>query len=608
MAEEHSPGRGCAEGTWISLTDSPAWELFTPEEGDVVEFSTSLVTGHLGTAGIAALLVTHVARAEEGSLVLGGRVVGCDNEEVGKTLSTYINRRHMSVHVCWHAPCTHGGSEEMVHVTRLRWWPRSVFEAPYMKAWGKLVLKEYAQEAGEEFDGDEPEERPGRHRKPALKRPAGKVPKPEGRRKKPARGKDAGRPGGDPDALREKLRRLKEKVDGGGEKERRAPTEVLDSSEAESLADSGEEESEKVPEPGKRRAQTRLAIMDIKREIPEKAPEKGKKKRRKVKTVKEVKDPNLQLLAQAEHARDTRMEEQKQKKAKKSKSSGLGKVRALVAAITGVKGTQKQKKGRAGKRASKKMRDGGDPGSSDGSTAESEKDAEDSDSSSTEMLAPLQKKSARRPGAVLRMLIQHAKHSLDQSALVEARQTEDITGGIKMSTYFNLLVRPYYSVGSRDLKELNLLAICLDELRAGELGKLGDSLASRFLAVHTALGEGSWRAAQYLELHPLEPTSGAPAALLLEARRHGKLVSKSQGEDWRRPRAEGDSWKGSKGGDQKGKGKGAGKDWNRKGKGKQDWSGGGNWNRGGKDWWASQKDRGDGKEKPGEKDAKKGDK
>lgn len=226
------------------------------------------------------------------------------------------------------------------------------------------------------------------------------------------------------------------------------------------------------------------------------------------------------------------------------------------------------------------------------------------------MLAPLQKKSARRPGAVLRMLVQHAKHSLDQSALVEARQTEDITGGVKMSTFFNLLVRPYYSAGSRDLKELNLLAICLDELRAGELGKLGDSLASRFLAVHTALGEGSWRAAQYLELHPLEPTAGAPAALLLEARRHGKLVSKSQGGDeWRRPKGDPDSWRGSKGGDQKGKGKGAGKDWNRQGKGNRPWGGGGNWNRGGKDWWASQKEKQDGKDgKTGEKDAKKAEK
>ena len=49
-----------------------------------------------------------------------------------------------------------------------------------------------------------------------------------------------------------------------------------------------------------------------------------------------------------------------------------------------------------------------------------------------------------------------------------------------------------------------MLAICLDELRGGDLGKLGDSLASRFLAIHTAVNEGNWRSAQYLELLPAD--------------------------------------------------------------------------------------------------------
>ena len=40
-----------------------------------------------------------------------------------------------------------------------------------------------------------------------------------------------------------------------------------------------------------------------------------------------------------------------------------------------------------------------------------------------------------------------------------------------------------------------------------------------------------WKSAQYLELHPLEPTQGAPMSLLLEAKKHGRLVSKSQGAD-----------------------------------------------------------------------------
>ena len=94
------------------------------------------------------------------------------------------------------------------------------------------------------------------------------------------------------------------------------------------------------------------------------------------------------------------------------------------------------------------------------------------------------------------------------------------------------------------MKELNLLAICLDELRAGELGKLGDSVASRFLDIHTAVNEGNWKSAQYLELHPLEPAQGAPMSFLLQAKKYGRLVSKShKSDDWRRSRAEGDSWR-----------------------------------------------------------------
>ena len=64
-------------------------------------------------------------------------------------------------------------------------------------------------------------------------------------------------------------------------------------------------------------------------------------------------------------------------------------------------------------------------------------------------------------------LVHHAKQALDQSAVVETKQVETVTGGVKLGTYFNLLVRPYHAVSSRDMKEMNHLAVCLDELRAG---------------------------------------------------------------------------------------------------------------------------------------------
>jgi hypothetical protein len=57
--------------------------------------------------------------------------------------------------------------------------------------------------------------------------------------------------------------------------------------------------------------------------------------------------------------------------------------------------------------------------------------------------------------------------------VVETEKDQQVTGGIKISTYFNLLVRPYHSPASRDMKEMSHLAVCLDELRSGQLGKLG---------------------------------------------------------------------------------------------------------------------------------------
>ena len=96
-----------------------------------------------------------------------------------------------------------------------------------------------------------------------------------------------------------------------------------------------------------------------------------------------------------------------------------------------------------------------------------------------------------------------------------------------MTSYFSLLLRPYYSSASRDMKELFLLATAIDELRQGRLGTLGDSLASRFIAIQTAMSDGSWKSAQFLEMHPLENNSPAPMPLLLQARKHAKVVDRS---------------------------------------------------------------------------------
>ena len=131
-------------------------------------------------------------------------------------------------------------------------------------------------------------------------------------------------------------------------------------------------------------------------------------------------------------------------------------------------------------------------------------------------------------------------------------------------------------------------------------------MASRFLAIHTAVNDGTWRSAQYLEMNPLEAAQGAPTALLLEARKHGKMVEKSRGaEEWGRRRGEGEPWRrgqNSKGGGKGGK-TGKGKDSSKGGRSEETWNKGGKWsqNQWKKNWWADNKEKADGsgKDKPG---------
>ena len=603
MAEVRA--RGPNEQSWVAIEDADyAWENFLPQPGDVVEFEASLVPQHLGSLSIAAFLVLAVEEAADGSLVLQGRCVGSDNDDVGKTLSSMINRRLGALHLCRDSPCSFAEDPKLVHAVKARWHHRETFEADYMKPWGRMVLKEYGSE----------EDPPSGPRRGALKKPAAKE---KSRASKPGAG--AAAPHAEAaDGLRARLSKLRSAMAGGGRKTAGRPIEVLASGES----SGGEEEDstslEEAEEPdtsgGPKKPRTTLALADSvkgEEEAMDSGPRGRSTKKKKKVRARRSKDPGLQLLAQAAQVREVRKEEAERKERKKTKSSSTGRVKALVKALTGEKKRSKDRGREAALKKKRKRRaEGGDDGDSSGeSSGSSGGGEEESDSSSSELLAPLQKKSVRKPGAVLKLLIQHAKHTMDQSAIVESQQDETVTGGIKMTSYFNLLVRPYHPASSRDMKERNHLSIGLDELRAGELGKLGDSLASRFLALHTAVNEGNWRAAQFLELHPLEPTQGAPAALLLEARRHGKMVQKAQGsDDWKRGRGDQEPWPaGNKGKGNKGKGKGKTKDWPRGGKGDQNWQGGGAWGKPQKNnWWASQQEKADNKEaKPAEKDAKK---
>eukprot|EP00434_Breviolum_minutum_P014886 symbB.v1.2.013121.t1/scaffold923.1/size151761/4 len=579
-------------GEEIRIGD-PKWVQFLPEVGQILEVVLTPGDAIKEEAKIA-ILVTEVKEESDGELIYVGRFVGSENEEIGKYCSTYINRKELGVHICRENPCPGVASKVAGHVMRGAIWEASAFDADYMKAWGRMVIKEYVEKRTikrrKAPTREEDPDTSGGRKKKTPKTPAGGEPskstRKDGKEKKDKK-----------DKKEKKHKKSSESEEGSGvgasgtQKDRgNAFWPFAEAPQLRGLG-TGDHLGSRV---------SQLALADaVKQEDTKGGTWSKKKKKVRVKKNHRVSrrmGTASQLLEVAEERQKERGKEKKKGKSKKRSE----RVKALVKAL----GNKKEKK---------RLREKDDPDPSSSGSSEEDSSEDGSSSSTSDMLAPLQKKSLRRPGAVLKMLTKHAQQTLDQTSVVEVKDGDTITQGVKMATYFNLLIRPYHPTNSRDMKELHYLSICIDELRSGKLGALGDSLASRFLAVHSAVNEGGWRTAQHLELHPLEGAQSAPTPLLLQARRHSKLIAKSQGREeqekgWKRGDWRRDDWS-----DPKGKGKGAkgGKGPYGKGKGRGNYGKQGGWqywNQGGGgdkcDWWDKNK------EKPGKDDSKekKGDK
>lgn len=250
------------------------------------------------------------------------------------------------------------------------------------------------------------------------------------------------------------------------------------------------------------------------------------------------------------------------------------------------KGSRKKKKGRDKKKKKKKRRlVNGVIVSSEESESSEEESYSSPESSEEHFEAPLRKRSRASPGSVLRLLVQKAEAALDQSALVEIdpKASRSVTDGVKISTYFNLHIRPHFSQQRGAMRDRWLMAQVIDLLRAGEIARSADMLSGHFLAAHQALVDQSWSQAKYLEVAMPEEQSATTPAILLEARKHAKATFKAEAPDaWVPSKGWQRSWfGGGEGGWQpdKGKGKtkkgGKGKEksgWaDREGKGKAKW-------------------------------------
>ena len=401
----------------------PKWVQFLPEVGQILEVVLTPGDAIKEEAKIA-ILVTEVKEESDGELIYVGRFVGSENEEIGKYCSTYINRKELGVHVCRENPCPGVASKVAGHLMRGAIWEASAFDADYMKAWGRMVIKEYVEKRTikrrKAPTREEDPDTSGGRRKKTPKTPAGGEPsksaRKDGKEKKDKKdkkekkhkksseseeGSGVGASGTQKDrgnvaGLRAKLVALRKRLDGHGRGEQE---EIID---VDSLPEPEEPEAfwpfAEGPQLrglgagdhlGSRVSQ--LALADaVKQEDTKGGTWSKKKKKVRVKKNQRVSrrmGTASQLLEVAEERQKERGKEKKKGKGKKRSE----RVKALVKAL----GNKKEKK---------RLREKDDPDPSSSESSEEDSSEDGSSSSTSDMLAPLQKKSLRRPGAVLKII------------------------------------------------------------------------------------------------------------------------------------------------------------------------------------------------------------
>eukprot|EP00435_Cladocopium_sp_Y103_P044430 s82_g12.t1 len=608
-------------GTWIGLSLNP---------GMIIEvlLDTSMTGGVEDLWG--GFLVYSVEVLGSGELVVTAKSLGCSDGEVSKTLSGLFNRRVGAIHLCHHALCLEGLSYSM-HATRLRTFSAEGFKRGYMTAATNKQLKKWLDEiaAGEGADLPPPLEHPGAPSlgviDPALDGEAlsgDDVPETAVRevepKRKPARRREGKISGSEREELRNRLEAAKDRM--VGEAGRRSagkaavrpagfrPAIEVSSSPEYSPSLGPDLEIKKEKEPTRKRKPRALdpngprkALAGVGPELSRGAAEKKKKKTKETLALvpkapvdtggtrgSTTNSLQKQLMARAAESAQERRERKAEKKSEKNPGRQLAKILTQV-----VKGSKSSKKKRR-RRRKKELRDqlpGGGPPSSSGDSLTGDSDDSyktdsgeegESSSDSAKMQPPLKRKAMQRPGSVLKLLVEHAKEKLDQTSkiAVSRRDEDDLTGGVRITSYFAIVVRPQLNPTSPQLRELHMLAHGLDLLRAGELDSLGDLLASRFISLHQAGLDGNWHAARHLEMIPYDESSAAGASVVLQAKKHARLAAQLAGTDpslWRgAPKGKGrgkGSWDDSPWqSDNKGKGKKGDKG---RGRGKGAWKGSG---------------------------------
>eukprot|EP00435_Cladocopium_sp_Y103_P055649 s678_g18.t1 len=591
---------GVDEGAEI-LIDTAGWNQMQIPLNSIVEVCLAGSSVGFGTEEWFAVGISSVAGSREEGWQLSGIFMGCESETLEEEVGQMVTEGY--IHLCPGDPCLATSTGPFIHATRIRLWRPINFKCQYLTQRGKTWLKNLVAKEKRSLT-PKPSADAGAGKRTAPRTPAGgkgrgRGDRPAGaRRRKPQPPEpidenviDLDTEPGEADdeeeappvisgprraALRDTLKKTRERILGGGPsgRKRRAAEELSGGDAAAGTLRAAAESRLVAGTSFNPTIQTPLRL-----ETQEGT--SGDAVRRLTKKLTGGKGASSELLAQAvqQSARDATLRKQKQKE----KESRDG-VRQLIDLLRGKK--DKKKKRKHSKRETEKRialrvkPDPEDPSDSSDSTSGSGSSKDGSrkrlrdseEDTDLDCEAPLRRRAVKQPGSVMEMLIRQAQEQMDKGTLLEGQGAKaSLTTGIKISTYFAVLIRPFHAANSPLLREMYALAQAIDLLRMGKLLETADALASRFIAVHTALSEGNWLTASQLELYPLEPVASASTATMLEAQKHRRLVMKSQGYP-----SSGRYWGGSgrgkgsgypvekgKKGDAKGKGRGKGKPWSK---------------------------------------------
>ena len=542
------------EGQEFKAEDATGWLLFSPAVGDVLEVELSSSNLATATEEWSGFLVMGHHLDGEGGAVFEVKSLRGVGDALGKNFSGIFNRKVGFIHLCPFLPCLNSDCAYL-HVCRLRWFTLAGFSSKVsastmrqaqkwlenLRATGDKPMEDEVIEAEREHGRDGQEKRAEKERKSDPKKAVSAEKMQELREKlKAAKAKhgEAGDPGDPPHSEDSHQTVSSSSSESSSEEnaEKRRAAEVLRRGleHGQGLGTGTRISGQAAIRDGTSKDYAgqliRMITARTQREKIEGDPHHGR-------AGKDPRQLDRQLLKAASKppggsppgsssssSSKGGKKKKKDKKRKRSRSgSGKRPIRPSGSKPSGGKSKKKKKKKRKKKKKkSGAMRHSGRSSPSDSSQASSS-------SSTPSMEAPLRRKAQKRPGSVLALLVEHITRQLEQAATLDVPGgAASITSGIKITTYLSLLVKPQFPTHGKELREMHTLAVGLDALRRGDVARVGDILSSRFVAIHQSLLDGSWSGARFLEVEPMADASALGDGILLQARRHNKLVQKVQ--------------------------------------------------------------------------------